>query len=218
MIWRSGGRLREAVSALPFSVSRRRARSRVPGVTRRYSGAVLRRMWRAVRAVSDDATPLPASLSGNCPTPTPGRFRSPSRHGTGEHFIEKRSGRLLRRVDRRFAAAGLPPEPHERDVVIPSRLVPFACADLVARYKVTGHAGLRVRCAVPHVSETTRDYRQAEGAGLPHAVSDRANDVAPLFSEPGTGPAELSTVAHGHNSGSVLDRRTVASAARQAGR
>lgn len=88
----------------------------------------------------------------------------------------------------------------------------------MARYKVTGHAGPHARGAAPNVSETTRDYRQAEGAGLPHAVFDRANDIAPLLSVPGTGPEELSMVAHGHNSGSVLDRRTEASAAVHAGR
>jgi hypothetical protein len=97
--------------------------------------------------------------------------------------------------------------------VILSRLTPLACADLVARYKVTGQAGPHARCAAPNVSETTRDYRQAEGAGLPHAVFDRANDIAPLLPMPGIGLAELSTVAHGHNSGSVLDRRTETSAA-----
>ena len=77
-----------------------------------------------------------------------------------------------------IAAAGMPPEPHEREAVIAARPRPLGSrADRMAPYKVIRHAGPHARCAAPF-SERDARLRHVEGSDVPHAMSDRTRDTA----------------------------------------
>ncbi len=85
-----------------------------------------------------------------------------------------------------IAAAGMPPEPHERDTVIVARpRLLGSCAYRMARYKV-----IRLRRTARNLrgdwSERDAPLRQAEGTGLSYTVTDRTRDAAsqPLWGCP----------------------------------
>jgi hypothetical protein len=77
-----------------------------------------------------------------------------------------------------IAAAGLPPEPHEREAATVAR--PHSLghgADRMARYKMIRHRGTaRTLRGAP--SERDAQLRQAEGTGLSYSVTDRTRDAA----------------------------------------
>jgi hypothetical protein len=72
-----------------------------------------------------------------------------------------------------IAAAGMPPEPHERDaaIVTPQHALGHR-ADRMARYKVIRHRGT-ARTLRGARSERDARLRQAEGTGLSYSVTDR---------------------------------------------
>ena len=77
-----------------------------------------------------------------------------------------------------IAAAGMPPEPHERDTVIAVRPRPLGSrADRMAPYKVIRRRWpARTVCGA--LSERDAPLRQAEGSGLSHSVTDRTRTAA----------------------------------------
>jgi hypothetical protein len=78
-----------------------------------------------------------------------------------------------------IAAAGMPPEPRERDAVILAQAGPLVNRALIGwrRTKLIRHAGPHARCAGTGASETRR-FRQAEGTGLSQTVADRTRAAA----------------------------------------
>ena len=78
------------------------------------------------------------------------------------------------------AAAGMPPEPHERAAVIVARPRPlgsFSRADRMALYKVIRRRRT-ARTLRGDWSERDAPLRQAEGTSLSHAVTDRERNAA----------------------------------------
>ena len=76
------------------------------------------------------------------------------------------------------AAAGMPPEPHERGAVIAARPRPLGSrADRMALYKMIRQRRT-ARTLRGDWSERDAPLRQAEGTSLSHAVTDRKRDAA----------------------------------------
>ena len=81
-----------------------------------------------------------------------------------------------------IAAAGMPPEPHEREAVIVARPRPLGHrADRMALYEVIRHAGPHALCAVP-LSERDARLGRLRCAGLSYSMSTGRENAASLLS------------------------------------
>ena len=75
------------------------------------------------------------------------------------------------------AAAGMPPEPHERDAGVLMRPRPLgSCADRMARYKVIRQCGAARNLRGDHSKRDAR-LRYVEGSDVSYANADRTRDA-----------------------------------------